>query len=250
LSARKRLANRVEVSILPNHQRVKTYIDETRAEAPVICVWNCPAIEDVSPPQPPLGNNDIWILYHGSIVPSRLPATVLRALALLPNQVKLRVVGYETVGHLGYVCSLQQLAHELGVDARVQFLGAVPMREQLLELCHQSHIGIAFMPKNSHDMNEQNMVGASNKPFDYMSCGLALLVSDLPDWQEMYVEPGYGLSCDSNDPVSIANAVRMFIDDPDLMRSMGEKGRQKILSHWNYARQFLPVFTRLNENRK
>jgi hypothetical protein len=27
-----------------------------------------------------------------------------------------------------------------------------------------------------------NMVGAFNKPFDYMACGLPLLVTILPDW--------------------------------------------------------------------
>jgi hypothetical protein len=49
------------------------------------------------------------------------------------------------------------------------------------------------MPTCSRDRNEQAMSGASNKAFDYLVCGLAVLVSNLPDWRSTFVEPGYGL---------------------------------------------------------
>ena len=45
----------------------------------------------------------------------------------------------------------------------------------------------------------QNMVGASNKPFDYMACGLPLLVTDLPEWTSTFVEPGYARACNPDD---------------------------------------------------
>lgn len=90
------------------------------------------------------------------------------------------------------------------------------------------------------------MTGASNKPFDCLACGLALLVSDLPDWREMYVTPGYGLTCDPDNPETIATALRWFLEHPDEMRAMGKRGRQRILEEWNYERQFLPVSEWLN----
>ena len=52
-----------------------------------------------------------------------------------------------------------------------------------------------------------HMAGASNKPFDYMAAGLALLVSDQPDWRAMFVEPGYARACDPTDPSSIATSL-------------------------------------------
>ena len=55
------------------------------------------------------------------------------------------------------------------------------------------------MPKKSEDINMQNMVGASNKPFDYMACGLPLLVTDLPEWTSTFVEPGYARACNPDD---------------------------------------------------
>ena len=90
------------------------------------------------------------------------------------------------------------------------------------------------------------MIGASNKPFDYLSSGLALLVSDLADWRSMYVETGLGLSCRPDEPASIANALRWYADHPAEMRAMGERGRLKIATEWNYEKEFQPVVERLN----
>ena len=101
------------------------------------------------------------------------------------------------------------------------------------------------MPNDSMDLNEQNMTGASNKAFDYLACGLPVIVSNLTDWRTMYVDTGVGLACDPDDPASIAAAVQWFLDHPDQMRAMGERGRRRILENWNYETQFAPVLSRL-----
>ena len=117
---------------------------------------------------------------------------------------------------------------------------AVP-RFELIELCRRCDVGLSLMPADATDANLQAMTGASNKALTILPCGLPLLVSDLPDWRAMYVEPGYGLACDPQDPQSIARSVRRFLDDRDLLRAMGEKGRQRILADWNYEEQFSKV---------
>ena len=92
------------------------------------------------------------------------------------------------------------------------------------------------------------MAGASNKPFDYLARGCALLISDLPDWREMYFEPGYARACDPDNPESIIAAVRWFLEHPEELRAMGEAGRRRILQDWNYETQFAPVRDWLDEN--
>lgn len=246
LIARKWLAQRAKICILPNQQRLERFAQDTNIEnikKNLLCVWNCPAQEEVSLPRSPHNNNnnDLWIWYHGSIVPPQLPPTVLSALAILPKNVKLRVAGYETAGHIGYIQQLREMAQELGIKERIEFLGAVPTRTQLLERCQKCDIGIALFPQTSL----QHMSGASNKPFDYLACGLALLVSDLPDWKQMYVEPGCGLSCNPDQPESIATAINKFLENSDKMRQMGEIGRKQILQHWNYEQQFMEVYKKL-----
>ena len=160
---------------------------------------------------------------------------------MLPEEVKLRIIGYETVGHKSYTRHLQERANKIGITDRVEFVGAVPLRSDLLRWCQQSDVGLALMPKESRDLNQQAMVGASNKPFDYLTCGLALLVSDLPDWHDMYVNGGYGLASDPDDSHSIAASLGWFLNHPVEMREMGERGRQKIVAEWNYEAQFASV---------
>jgi len=240
LLLRKWLVRRAKMCILPNQERVQCFASDLSNSNKVFCVWNCPAQEEVSPPRPPSNGNDLWVLYHGSIVPPRIPPTVLSALATLPKMVKLRVIGYETLGHRDYVHQLQETACQLGISERVELLTALP-RKELLEWCKACDIGLAFMPNDSNDINLKHMIGASNKAFDYLACGLALVASNLPDWQEMYVEPGYGLACNPDDPASIAAALRWYLEHPTEMREMGNRGRQRILTEWNYETQFKPV---------
>jgi len=242
--ARRQLARRAECCVLPNESRLQRFKVETGTRQEALCVWNCPSGQEVAPARAPV-NGDFWLLYHGSIVPDRLPLAVIDALSELPDRVKLRLIGYETVGSGGYVGRLQERARQLGVDQRLEVVGALPTRFELMEWCGRSDAGLALMPLDTADINQQSMTGASNKAFDYLACGLALLVSDLPDWRAAYVEPGYGLACDPQDPESIASAIQRFLDDPEFARSMGEKGRQRILKEWNYEACFLPVLRRL-----
>ncbi|NEO21431.1 glycosyltransferase [Moorena sp. SIO4A5] len=237
LATRKKLAHRAAFCILPNQQRADSFDKIVNNKKPSLCVWNCPSVGEVMPPRSPWGGQTLWLLYHGSIVPSQLPETIIQAMTKLPESIKLRIVGYETIGHIGYVKYLQELAEQLNISDRIKYLGTVPTRAELLEKCHSSDVGLSLFPAKSL----QPMPGASNKPFDYLACALPLLVSDLPDWKEMYVEPGYGLAANPEDPESIARALRWYLEHPKEMREMGENGRKRILEEWNYEKQFEAV---------
>jgi glycosyltransferase involved in cell wall biosynthesis len=244
LWARRRLAQRTQLCILPNEHRAERFAVELGNECTAFCVWNTPSLDEVKPSRQPRATQLI-VYYHGNIGPSYLPCTVFKALAMLPSEVSLRVVGYETISTQRYVQHLRDEARRLGIEGRIEFMDAIP-RYQLFEQCYQCDIGLAFIPLNDSDINNLAMAGASNKPFDYLACGLPLLVSDLSDWREMYVTPGYGLACNPEDPESIAAALHWFLEHPAEMRAMGEWGRQRILAEWNYERQFAPVLERLN----
>jgi len=109
----------------------------------------------------------------------------------------------------------------------------------------QCDVGLALLPRDSSDVNQMAMVGASNKPFDYMACGLPVLVSDLDAWQSTYVDQGFGLSCDPSSPRSIAQALKWLLEHPDARAGMGERGRTKISTEWNYEGMFAPVLEQM-----
>jgi glycosyltransferase involved in cell wall biosynthesis len=240
--ARRVVAERAQIRILPNQRRLAQFSRATVDRRPTVCVWNCPRREEIGPPRPPHTGGQLSLLYHGSIVPSRLPMHVLDALRGLP--VTLRIIGYETVGHIGYTRELRRHAERLGVSEQVQILCGMP-RFELIKVTREADVGLAFVPRVTDDVNLQWMPGASNKPFDYLAGGMAVLVSDLPEWRQMYVDPAYGLACQAEDPSSVAEALRWFVEHPKEMRAMGERGRQRIAADWNYETQFAPVLEKL-----
>lgn len=244
LYCRQALAQRAELCVLPNQNRGERFGCATRTKRPVFCVWNCPRKEEAQQ-TPCKSDGEPFLYYHGNLGPELVPMTAIRALASVPS-VRLKLIGYSTAGQEFYISELKSLARECRLADRLEFLPALP-RAHLLVEARKSSVGLALMPRNSPNINLRHLVGASNKPFDYMACGLALLVSDLPDWKEMFVEPGYGRACDANDPESISDALNWFIHNPKETRLMGERGRQQILKCWNYETQFEEVKRRLED---
>jgi glycosyltransferase involved in cell wall biosynthesis len=101
------------------------------------------------------------------------------------------------------------------------------------------------MPRGHDDVNMRFMAGASNKAFEYLACGMPILVSDRPDWRAMFVGRGLARICDVGDARSIAAVLGEYLADPDARRAAGERGRQLILAEWNYDVQFAPVLAAL-----
>jgi glycosyltransferase involved in cell wall biosynthesis len=248
LWTRRRCARRAKMCILPNAFRAARFAQHTNVAAAPLVVWNCPRREEAAILRTTRPRN-VKFFYHGSIVAERLPLCVVDALANLPCSSSLTVVGYETAGSAGYVQALRDRARELGISQRLNLVGPLASREEILQACRQHDAGLAFMPLDSGDINLRAMTGASNKPFDYLACGLAVVVSRLPDWEEVFVKPGYGIACDPGSAKSVASAFEWLCDNPEAMRAMGERGRHKILGEWNYEAQFEPAIRQLAGNR-
>ena len=218
----------------------------------IFTVFNCPSqmelTTDSASFKPLDGESDFWLYFHGSIVPDRLPHAVVDALALLPNRVRLRIAGYETEGSVGYTRTLMDRARHLGIADRLESVGAVPDRSALLQYARASHLGLALMPMETDDINMTHMVGASNKPFDYLACGCPLIVSNLPEWIDMYVRNGLARACDPRSPESIVEAVMYWLADEKRYCDAQLEGLRRIKTDWNYETQFAPVLARINEN--
>jgi len=241
---RRKLARRAAICVLPNEKRVERFRQATGTARPVVCVWNCPRREEAKRASSARADGPT-LYYHGNIGSHLVPLSVVEALAGVP-QLSLRIIGYTTIGNEAHLRAIQNLATKIGAAGRVQCIPAMP-RQRLLEEARKATMGLAVMPGESYGINYQGMVGASNKAFDYLACGLPLLVSDSTDWRMMFVEPGYALACNPEDPASIGRALRWFVEHPEETRRMGERGRERILREWNYETQFAKVRSILEE---
>ena len=211
-------------------------------------VWNMPRRAELPPldirPEAPF-----VLHYHGSITPDRLPLAVVEAVRRLCGRARLRIAGYEAPGASGYVQRLIEVGGGGNSTPIVDYVGQVG-RVDLVATAAQAHVGLALIPSYGNDVNMHHMTGASNKPFDYMAAGLALLVSDQPDWRDMFVKPGYARACDPTDPASIGAAFAWFLDHPAERRAMAASGRAKIEAEWNYDVAFAPVLGKLSGARR
>jgi glycosyltransferase involved in cell wall biosynthesis len=237
---RGRLARDAELCILPQRARLRKFLEATGRTKPALCVWNCPRVDEMVDTN---ANQDheLIIYYHGSISRARLPTQVVVAASRFKGAVRVQVAGYEVPGSIGYVEELIGLAAENGSADIIEALGTIPRRQDLLHSAARAHVGLSLMPKKSDDINMQQMVGASNKPFDYMACGIPLLVSSVPEWVSTFVDSGFAVACDPDDPDSIEAALRWYLEHPEQRREMGQKCKAKISEAWNYENEFASV---------
>jgi glycosyltransferase involved in cell wall biosynthesis len=244
LRYRNRLGRDADICVLPEHERLLRFVECTGRTRPTFRVWNCPRLDEIPPLYSEL-NRELVIYYHGSITSHRLPPHVVVAASRFKGAIRICIAGYEVQGSFGYVRKLVKLAADHGVEDLIEPLGLIPRRDLLQMAARKGHVGLSLMPKRAADINLQHMVGASNKAFDYMACGIPILVTDLPDWSATFVAPAYARACDPDDPNSIEAELRWYLEHPEERREMGRLCQEKIRNDWNYEKEFASVLTAL-----
>ena len=245
LRARGALLRRAAILVTPNAARSEAMSAETEGR-PVATAWNCPLVSEVAREEHAAGRGALKVVYHGSVVPGRPPITILDAMARATGPVELTVAGYEPNGTRGFVRELADRARALGIADRLTVLPAMP-RHALLEIAARSELGLSFMPAGDCNWNEMRMAGASNKAFEYLASGVPLLVSDLPDWKQIFVREGVAWACDAGDVDALVQVLDRALGDRPALAAMGEHGRRLVLERWNYEAQFAPVLAAMND---
>ena len=247
--ARNYVAKRAEICVLPNTKRANYFHVQTKCLDPPLVVWNCPSKQELDFQEKNRtrdrkhSQEHLRVVYCGSLNETRVPFTYIHSLVLEPR-IELTLIGYETNGSRGFSEQFQKIARELYVDGRVKIRGQIP-RHEVFQSLRDADVAIATLPLGSADMNFIGMLGASNKSFDGLSCGIPMLISDLSDWVETFVGHGVAKACDPSDASSIASALGWFADNPQETKEMGRKGRSMIDECWNYEYQFASVLKRM-----
>jgi glycosyltransferase involved in cell wall biosynthesis len=135
---------------------------------------------------------------------------------------------------------LIELAEQLDIADVVTFTGRVP-DEVVAEVLSTADLGLSPDP-----LNPLNDVSTMNKTMEYMSFELPVVAFDLTETRvsagdaAIYVEP--------NDVAAYAHAIGELLEDPERRRSMGARGRQRIVDMlaWHHqAPHYVGAYERL-----
>ena len=254
LGARAKLAREVELCVLPNEERTRVFREQTKTDQPVECVWNVPRSAEIcSPKKKPVSNSLLKLFYGGTLTSKILPKVLLESIVEM-GSVELHIVGYATYSETKYFQWLRDFVRQ---KKNINLYGSL-CRHKMLNVADLCDAAICLYSPKENQINFRYLAGASNKPFDAMARGLALVVSDLSQWTQMYLgekngyevkdgkeyrisDVGYGIAINPESGGSVRAGLEWMLSNREKLWEMGERGRKKIQKEWNYEKMFTPV---------
>ena len=197
----------------------------------VSLVYNYPNLEFFSGVKRELApQNKPIILYHGQIVQARNIDVIVESVLYVKEKfpsVKLLIVGSVVDWYYEY---LQNIVKRDNLEEVVEFRDRVPF-DKIPQLIAGATIGLSSMSPN-----ESFKRSIQIKPFEFMSMGVPVLGCRVPS-TEIYIEkPGAGVLVDPPTPGNLGRAIIDLLDNPEKMKTMGEKGRKAVSERYNWKR--------------
>jgi glycosyltransferase involved in cell wall biosynthesis len=142
----------------------------------------------------------------------------LVALSLAPKAIKLYIQGRPP--HDGGAALSQQLSR-LGIADRVIVKPPFPAGQAVSEAAPHT-VGLCLERRGP--LNHELTV--SNKMFDYLMAGLAVVSSDLPSLRKIMERSGAGLMYKPGSPEELAERIKTLYEDSELLETLSENARK------------------------
>lgn len=165
------------------------------------------------------------VCYVGGIAAIRGIREMVQACALLESPARLALAGPFTEGNL-----------QPGLSAMPGWERVTPHglldRAGVRQVMHRAMAGLVTLHPIPNYLDALPV-----KMFEYMAAGIPVIASDFPLWRDIIDGAGCGVCVDPLDPVAIAAAIDLYVNNPDMARAMGENGRKAVLAKYNWPAQ-------------
>lgn len=185
------------------------------------------------------------VIYQGGITLERGVFNVVQAIEILREkfpEVKMVFVGPFDDAQGKELVNAYIKEKDLGPN--ILFTGKVPHVE-VEEYIRKSKIGVVtLLPVPKYYKN------IPIKQFEYMSCGIPVVGSDLPPIKRFLTKYNSGIIVDPTKPEEIAKAFNILLSDPRLCKEMGDNGVRAVREEYNWGKmeeKLLKIYSRLEK---
>lgn len=198
-----------------------------RHDAGVDIIYNSPVVESF-----PLCVQDVkgpvTIVHDGYLGCIRGMVQLLEALALARRDVQVRLLVVGRVNPSDQALFDKKVS-ALGLGDAIELPGWVTY-EKVGQLLSRGQIGVVGLQPSPN-----NYMGLSNKLFNYMCCGQAVIVPSRSATADIVRGADCGIDVDTTCPKDIADAIVTLVKDPNLRKRFGTNGRKAIEATYSWA---------------
>ena len=116
---------------------------------------------------------------------------------------------------------------------KVTHHGVLP-HEQVGAILHTCAAGLAIVDYSDNSFGKIGTLG-NTKLFEYMNAGIPVICTDFLLWKNIIEKWNCGICIPPRDPVSLQEAMRFMINNPDRAKEMGANGRRAVLEEFNWG---------------
>jgi glycosyltransferase involved in cell wall biosynthesis len=219
-------------------------VGQGAASSKLVRIYNGIDLEQVDLDMP-LPIDDIasrnLILVLGNIQPSKRHEDIIRALPLILEQhPQMRLAMGGNVYNQAYLTELRQLAVELKVDDKVDFMGA---RSDVLELMRRSRALVLCSESE----------GLPWVILEAMAARLPVIVSDIEAHREVVDDGRTGLWARLKEPATYAAAVNQILSNPEFASRLASQARDRLEREFTavtMVRQLEQMYREMTASRK
>ena len=169
------------------------------------------------------------ILYEGGLTRIRGIKELIDSIKYVRNKVELWLFGVWESNDFYDICKSSE-----GWEY-VKYYGFLKP-ELVYSYVKKADVGVVnFLPVPNH------LNSIPNKPFEYMACALPIVMSDFPEWKDLFNE--CALFVNPENPKDIAEKIDILLDNDDLRSKLGKNGRRLTESHYSWEAESSKLLT-------
>lgn len=229
-------------SIDANRSSWEVFLDRVTSSLVDLYVPNCQAAADMLVKREKIPISKVKVIYNG------LDITKIAQTAVIEEHKKIDIVCVANLrkvkGHI-YILRALSTLKELGYQFHVNFIGGGPLLEELKGQAEMNGVGdnVTFLGvrRDVYEIllkSDIFVLGSLWEGFpvsimEAMACNLPVIASNVGGVPELVIDGHTGFLVPSAEPMVIAQKMKFLIEQPEIRKQMGSRGRERIISYFS-----------------